>query len=294
MEEYCAASQKQGEELMKKRDELAEVLRLFQIIEGNERNTTEDLKLELKKLQCETSVSESYDTLSFNEDTSQAMFGSGAINTLTELSTASYSSTPDVSTGAQMPLHPRFATSSGPNSSKATISSTWRQEFSSLVEDSKDISYISLPSTDAASTTEHSAPISAQKDGSRILSIVTTLKNSVSGSLNKGVLLAQGSPKPRYIGGSALKKTMPYKVRRQSRKPFVPIAFSKAHLTLKRKSSNSKRIGYPLGAHNVAGCSTHLGDPTMEPLRGTEAFDPVLLDSEFLLQSPDIGCRLEA
>ena len=174
------------------------------------------------------------------------------------------------------------ASASVANNPKSAISATLKQ-IASLIRDPQDASYVSLNSMDGddfqALTSDNGADAAkTSKDTSRVLGAVTALKTNVTHSLRSGVTKTKkDATRPKYVGGIALKKTMPHKVRRQSRKPFVPLVFSKSRISVKRNSlpapAQDLEIGLPFNARKVVGTSSHLGGPTMEALKGDEAFD---------------------
>ncbi|KAH8093135.1 hypothetical protein BXZ70DRAFT_909344 [Cristinia sonorae] len=286
MEERCTSAQARGLSLKKKRDELAEVLRLFQLIEENERKETQELRVKLDNVQVRTS--NDYQSTIFPEmDMSDAT---------PALHLPSHHGSQLQDTIATAPT-----LTSVTNHSKGTISATWRSRLSAFMRDSKDDSYVSLPSVDDSDGTasvlkddDTTPPTRTVKEGSRVLGVVTALKTNVTNSLDKGVKWTRnGSLKSKYSGGSALKKTMPHKFRRQSRKPFVPIVFSKTRLSVKRKNPPTTpkdlEIGLPFDVRKVSGTSTHLGEATMEPLKGAEAFHIGLSGIGLILPSPVSG-----
>ncbi|TCD62438.1 hypothetical protein EIP91_006900 [Steccherinum ochraceum] len=262
MEDRCVNAQAKGEELKQKRSEISEA------------------RTELETLE------QAQPTGRTPADTSQGTFLSGLTSLLSEFSDAdSMQSTGTFSElQSAMSTLPRLPDPSV-NSHKATLSASWRQKFASLVRDPKDESYVSLSSTDGTDNASSavkdkiSPTVSAieGKEGSRVLGVVTALKTNVANSLDMGTKRGKkGEAKPKYVGGSSLKKTFPHKARRQTRKPFVPDVFSKARFSVMRKtmvhSPRGVDIGTPFDARKVHGTSSHLGEPTMEPLKGSEAF----------------------
>lgn len=234
------------------------------MVEENERDATHDLKRELETAQRDLSQGTILDV-----DSSLATSFFGAIRN-------------SVSPTIRHAAHDISASASVVNNPKSAISATLKQ-IASLIRDPQDASYVSLNSMDGDDfeavlsdngTTDAAKP---SKDTSRVLGAVTALKTNVAHSLRNGVTKTKkDATQPKYVGGIALKKTMPHKVRRQSRKPFVPLVFSKSRVSMKRKGlptpAQDLEIGLPFNARKVAGTSSHLGDPTMEALKGDEAF----------------------
>ncbi|THH28086.1 hypothetical protein EUX98_g6103 [Antrodiella citrinella] len=290
MEERSVISQAKGEELKNKRNELAEVLRVFQIIEENERNATRELTVELEKTQG--GMPHPGPTALGGDDSDASMTSVLADVAITPTDPH------DTLSGTQPTLSRVLAIASTPNNSKGSISATWRQKLAALMRETKDVSYVSLTSLDGSDDEASifkgeyicTPTVNTSKETSRVLGVVTALKTNVMDRSVKWT--KKGSPKPKYVGGSSLKKTMPHKARRQSKKPFVPIVFYQGRLAVKRKAPPYSPQGMDIGSRSpfdvrkVSGTSTRLGECTMEPLNCAEAFNAALARIDFELMSP--------
>ncbi|CAL1697453.1 unnamed protein product [Somion occarium] len=240
VEDRCISGQERGEQLKQHHAALLEAIKWFKLVEQNEKNVTDELRRELTLVEEEqargiwpASPAPIPSRRPSTTDSSSSPLVEGPKTSLIEqlglrLNFDSGSANDHVSENLFLPInnHPFSPTSPF----RRTIQDSWKRRFSELLPASRDVS-----------------SASPNSDTSQLVTTPRKFGGLADSRMNTTILAPNGYShpiKPKYVGGIALKKSMPHRSHRKWNKSCMPLLLSKARLT--RKRSTALRISAPM------------------------------------------------
>lgn len=245
MEDRCNTGKERAERLKEDRDALIEAVKWFKLVKQNEQSATDELRNELLIVKAEQNrgiwppspATGPCRKPSLDDIASPLSLEVSRPSLLERLQPGINleDNTPEMFGLLSVPTRGSTSTAS---SVRKAFPGTWKQKIAHLLPDVRDV---------FASTSQ--LPQLPSMDDVTPRAFGASAGHRVNATSN-----AKNAFKPKYNGGTALKKTKANKPHRKSNKPYVPLLFSKARLMKqknkeKRLNTTSLKISGPfLGA----------------------------------------------
>ncbi|KAK7679953.1 hypothetical protein QCA50_016899 [Cerrena zonata] len=231
VEERCRTGKERVERLKEDRTALAEAVKWFELVEQNEQSATNELRNELLIVKAEQSRGIwplSSATAPCRKPSLDGIASSLSLEvsrpSLLERLQPAITLEDNPSEMFGLLSVPTGGSTSTTSSLRRAFPGTWKQKIAHFLPDVRDV-FTSTSQLAEATVSEDDAPRAFGASAGHRVNATSTERYAF---------------KPKYNGGTALKKTKANKPHRKSNKPYVPLLFSKARLM--KKKNKEKRL----------------------------------------------------